>query len=349
MKSVLLGKKNKRYEYFSKACTDLNVDFEFFNIDEYFEKNLEKLFYENFSHQACFIKIDPISNYSIYVDELDSNIKRYNDILTSLSNFEGMLFMNSAESIKNTLDKIKCKQILQNANISTTPMLNLRCSCFDELIYSLREKNISQIFIKPNFGSGACGVISLKYNKKTDKIKIQTSMNCENGRFINTKKLFNISDKDMICKLVNFILKKGAIIERWIPKDDVNGIVYDLRLVYQFESLDFIQARGSKNGSITNLHLNNMPLDNSSINLGDELKQDINSLCQKAMEKFPNLNVAGFDILLEKNTKKPYIIEINSQGDLMYKDIFDKNSIYKNQIINMNKLLEQQLNKKNFL
>ena len=137
MKSVLLGKKNKRHEYFSKACTDLNVDFEFFDIDEYFEKNLEKLFYENFSHQACFIKIDPISNYSIYVDELDSNIKRYNDILTSLSNFEGMLFMNSAESIKNTLDKIKCKQILQNANISTTPMLNLRCSSFDELIYSL--------------------------------------------------------------------------------------------------------------------------------------------------------------------------------------------------------------------
>ncbi|EJP22428.1 hypothetical protein HMPREF1142_1261 [Peptostreptococcaceae bacterium AS15] len=341
MKSVLLGKKNKRYEYFSKACRDLNVDFEFFDIDEYFENDLEKLFYENFSHQACFIKIDPISNYSIYVDELDSNITRYNDILTSLSNIEGILFMNSSESIKNTLDKIKCKQILQNANISTTPMLNLRCSCFDELIYSLREKNISQIFIKPNFGSGACGVISLKYNKKTDKIKIQTSMNYENDRYINTKKLFNISDKDMICKLVNFILKKGAIIERWIPKDDVNGIVYDLRLVYQFGKLDFIQARGSKNGSITNLHLNNLPLDNSSINLGDEIKQDIDTLCQKAMEQFPNLNVAGFDILLEKNTKKPYIIEINSQGDLMYKDIFYKNTIYKNQILKMNILVEK--------
>lgn len=303
MKSVLLGKKNKRYEYFSKACTDLNVDFEFFDIDEYFEKNLEKLFYENFSHQACFIKIDPISNYSIYVDELDSNIKRYNDILTSLSNIDGMVYMNSPESIKNTLDKIKCKQILQNANISTTPMLDFRCSCFDELIYNLREKNISQIFIKPNFGSGACGVISLKYNKKTDKMKIQTSMNYENGRYINTKKLFNISDKDMICKLANFILKKGAIVERWVPKDDVNGIIYDLRLVYQFESLDFIQARGSKNGSITNLHLNNLPLDNSSINLRDGIKQYIDTLCQKAMEQFPNLNVSGFDILLEKILK----------------------------------------------
>ena len=173
-------------------------------------------------------------------------------------------------------------------------------------------------------------------------------MNYEKGRYINTKKLFNISDKDMICKLVNFILKKGAIVERWIPKDDIKGIVYDLRLVYQFENLDFIQARGSKKGSITNLHLNNMPLDKSSINLTDEIKQDIDTLCQKAMEQFPNLNVAGFDILLEKNTKKPYIIEINSQGDLMYKDIFDKNIIYKNQISKMTELIKQ-LNGKNLL
>ena len=60
------------------------------------------------------------------------------------------------------------------------------------------------------------------------------------------------------------------------------------------------------------------------------------------MQLFPNLNVAGFDILLEKNTKKPYIIEINSQGDLMYTDIFDNNMIYKNQILEMNKLIQKQ-------
>jgi len=41
MNCVLLGKKNKRYDYFSKACVDLDVDFEFFDIDEYFEKNPE--------------------------------------------------------------------------------------------------------------------------------------------------------------------------------------------------------------------------------------------------------------------------------------------------------------------
>jgi hypothetical protein len=342
MKCILLGKKNKRYEYFSKACSDLKFEFEFFDIDDYFEKNLEKLFIEKCSNQPCFIKVDPISNYSIYVDELESNIQRYSNILSSLSNIKDIAFLNCPKSIIDTLDKIKCKQRLQDANISTTPMLNLRCSSFDELIYYLRDNNISQIFIKPNFGSGACGIISLKYNKKSDKMKIQTSMNYENGRYINTKKLFNITEKSKIYKLTDFILKNGAIIERWVPKDDVDNIVYDLRIVYQFNKIDFIQVRGSKQGSITNLHLNNLPIDISKVHLTDEIKQDINTLCQKSMQLFPNLNVAGFDILLEKNTKKPYIIEINSQGDLMYKDIFDNNMIYKNQILEMNKLIQKQ-------
>ena len=171
---------------------------------------------------------------------------------------------------------------------------------------------------------------------------MQTSMNFENGRYINTKKLFNITEKSKIYKLTDFILKNGAIIERWVPKDDVDKIVYDLRIVYQFNKIDFIQVRGSKQGSITNLHLNNLPIDISSIYLTDEIKQDMSVLCQKSMQLFPNLNVAGFDILLEKNTKKPYIIEINSQGDLMYKDIFDNNMIYKNQILEMNKLIQKQ-------
>ena len=74
-------------------------------------------------------------------------------------------------------------------------------------------------------------------------MKMQTSMNFENGRYINTKKLFNIIDKSKIYKLTDFILKKGAIIERWIPKDDVDKIVYDLRIVYQFNKIDFIQVR----------------------------------------------------------------------------------------------------------
>ena len=37
-------------------------------------------------------------------------------------------------------------------------------------------------------------------------------------------------------------------------------------------------------------------------------------------------------MLLEQGTMKPYIIEINGQGDLIYQDIYGENRIYKRQI-----------------
>ena len=122
------------------------------------------------------------------------------------------------------------------------------------------------------------------------------------------------------------------IVEKWIAKDDISGINYDLRVVYQFGNIDFIQVRGSKSNAITNLHLNNMPIDLKDINISQNLMFEIKDLCKRAMKCFKGLKSVGFDILIEKNTKNPYIIEMNAQGDLMYKDIYFDNKIYKKQV-----------------
>ena len=37
------------------------------------------------------------------------------------------------------------------------------------------------------------------------------------------------------------------------------------------------------------------------------------------------------DILLEKGSLRPRVIEMNGQGDLIYQDIYDKNKIYRHQ------------------
>ena len=54
--------------------------------------------------------------------------------------------------------------------------------------------------------------------------------------------------------------------------------------------------------------------------------------------------MAGIDVLLEKGTMKPYIIEINGQGDLIYQDIYDENRIYKRQIEMMQKMCSEVRN-----
>ena len=54
-------------------------------------------------------------------------------------------------------------------------------------------------------------------------------------------------------------------------------------------------------------------------------------MCRRAAACFRGLRSAGIDVLMEKGSMKPRIIEMNGQGDLIYQDIFNKNIIYRRQ------------------
>ena len=50
-----------------------------------------------------------------------------------------------------------------------------------------------------------------------------------------------------------------------------------------------------------------------------------------------DLRYAGVDVLIERGTDIPYIIEVNGQGDHVYQEMFEYNSIYTQQIKNIKK------------
>ncbi|MDO5095555.1 MAG: STM4014 family protein [Peptostreptococcaceae bacterium] len=321
----LVGKAGKRAEYFAKACENEKTAFQFVDIDG----NLD------FLGDGDAVKIDPIVHSSAYLDELENNISHYHRVLEELSNKKGIVFLNKPQAIRDTLDKRICKMRLEQAKLPVTPMLKFEGKSFDELIAFLQMERISQVFIKTNSGSGASGVVALRYNPKMDKLIAETSLvyhAADDGthRFINTKKLRRITSREEIARMVDFLLSIDSVVELWLPKAKVGKISYDLRAVYQFGRIAFLQVRGSYS-PITNLHLNNMPLSPEEISLSNNQIEEIGDLCRRASGLFDGLNCAGFDILIEKNTKKPYIIEINAQGDLMYQDIFYKNRIYTEQ------------------
>lgn len=58
----------------------------------------------------------------------------------------------------------------------------------------------------------------------------------------------------------------------------------------------------------------------------------VEEICRKAMGCFTGLRSAGIDILLERGSLKPRIIEMNAQGDLIYQDIYHRNVIYSHQV-----------------
>ena len=104
--------------------------------------------------------------------------------------------------------------------------------------------------------------------------------------------------------------------------------------------MDFCLARLSK-GPITNLHLNNRPLEYDALGLPRQVLSQVLSLCRSAMSCFPSLSCAGIDILLEKGSLRPRIIEMNAQGDLSYQDIYQENRIYLHQAEMMKQWLKE--------
>lgn len=199
------------------------------------------------------------------------------------------------------------------------------------LMAAMREERISQVFIKPVRGSGAAGVSAFRWQPSLGRMVLYTcAMRSPEYGLINTKRLRHFTDKEEILPLLDRLLAMDCIVERWYAKAEYQGFSYDLRAVVQDGRMDFILARLSK-GPITNLHLNNHPLEAAALGLPGSVLEAVFELCEKSMECCQGLRSAGIDILLEKGSLRPRIIEMNAQGDLIYQDIYHDNKIYRHQ------------------
>ncbi len=287
-----------------------------------------------------FVKIDPPLWASCNLDEMNVCIRRYQKDLAALARLSeenDFQFLNHPNAIWDLLDKRRCKMRLLQADLPITEPL----TAFEEaplldaeqLMAKMAARRIFQVFIKPVCGSGAAGVTAFRFQPGKSKMALYTCavLETSSGQLVNTKRLRRFSQARQVFPLLNHILKLDCIVERWYAKTEYHGLSYDLRAVMQDGHLDFLLARLSK-GPITNLHLNNQSLSATALNLSPPVLDSILELCQKAMDCFPGLRSAGIDLLLEKKSQKPRIIEMNGQGDLIHQDIYQENSIYRHQI-----------------
>ncbi len=208
----------------------------------------------------------------------------------------------------------------------------------DQLLEVMRVRRAYQVFIKPVYGSGAAGVAAFRWQPLTGKMVLYTcarERSDEEGDglgegLVNTKQLQRITDSRRVLSMAGKLLRLGCIVERWYAKAEYQGFSYDLRAVVQDGRMDFCLARLSK-GPITNLHLNNHPLELGMLGLPGKTLDELEGLCRNAVGCFPGLRSAGIDILLERGSLRPRIIEMNAQGDLIYQDIYGENVIYRRQ------------------
>ena len=319
-------------------------------------------FWNETAWENVFLKIDPPLWESCCLDELNILAQDYEkklQWLAELGKKRQITFLNKPEDILALLDKRACKRRLAEAGIPVTVELDgIGRAVFpvaetldsvgqavlpvaetldgvgraDLLLDSMERRRIFQVFIKPVCGSGAAGAAAFRWQPRSGRMILYTCAmeNPETGRLVNTKRLRRFTDRKQVLSMIGRLLELGCIVERWYAKAEHNGFSYDLRAVVQDGRMDFILARLSS-GPITNLHLNNHPLKGNDLGLPCHVMEDVEQLCIRAAGCYPELRSVGIDVLLEKGSLRPRIIELNGQGDLIYQDIYGQNRIYLHQ------------------
>ena len=322
----------------------------------------ENVFLNEAAWEDVFLKIDPPLWESCCLDELNILAQDYEkklQWLAELGKKRQITFLNKPEDILALLDKRACKRRLAEAGIPVTEELDgIGRAVFpvaetldsvgqavlpvaetldgvgraDLLLDSMERRRIFQVFIKPVCGSGAAGAAAFRWQPRSGRMILYTCAmeNPETGRLVNTKRLRRFTDRKQVLSMIGRLLELGCIVERWYAKAEHNGFSYDLRAVVQDGRMDFILARLSS-GPITNLHLNNHPLKGNDLGLPCHVMEDVEQLCIRAAGCYPELRSVGIDVLLEKGSLRPRIIELNGQGDLIYQDIYGQNRIYLHQ------------------
>ncbi|EAC0959705.1 hypothetical protein YP94_004191 [Salmonella enterica subsp. enterica] len=199
----------------------------------------------------------------------------------------------------------------------------------------MEEKRVASVFIKPSLGSGAAGVIALRRHPDGIKQVLYSAIAISGQQLFNSKKIQQYRQKEDIQLIIDGVLQQENLVEQWLPKASVKRKTYDLRIVCLDGEIIWRVVRTSSQ-PITNLHLQNQAYRFESLELSAAKVAEIDTLCQNAMRLFPDIRLAGIDVLLTTSLT-PYIIEINGQGDLIYQDAQQNNLIYQAQIRAMRK------------
>lgn len=324
--ALIGGPFSKRSVYFQKAAAGLGVPLQTIAWEELTEE------FDLGALEGAAVKIDPPAYQTVQLSQMQGQLQSYQKELHRLAQ-AGCQFLNTPKAICQMLDKRGTKLRLEAQGVPATEMLPQEAASALQLEAVMEEKRCFSVFVKPRYFSGAAGVAAFRLHPRSGKRKLYTSCRLEQGRLINTKKLACLEGKEETSRLLDQLLSLGCVVERWHPKADFHGKSYDLRVVFQFGHIASVVARQS-NGPITNLHLNNQALGVGELGLGEAVMGQVASVCQRAFGAFSEYGVsmAGIDLLLEKGTLRPRVIEMNGQGDLIYRDIYGENRIYQEQV-----------------
>lgn len=234
-------------------------------------------------------------------------------------------YVNEPAAIAGMFDKRYTHRLLTEAGVPVPRLLADPAELPDyvALRERMRAKRMPRVFIKLASGSGACGIVAYQVNPATGAELAITTIGVENyvakpPVYYNALKPRRYSDSVIIRQIVNWLLRHGAHAEQWIAKAAVNERPFDIRqLVVAGEACHNL-ARISRT-PFTNLHLRSERRAVDAMGLRPETVQSVRRIAERATAAFAGAAVAGVDVLLSAGSLRPYVLDVNPFGDLLYR------------------------------
>lgn len=243
-------------------------------------------------------------------------------IQEKLHHFPQLRLMNSIESILLSFDKINCHRHLSEQDVKMPPAI-YEIKSYDDLRAKMQERSWTRVFIKPNGGSSASGVVAYRVQGQREQAisSVELQGTGEALKFYNALKVSTYEKEKEIRPLIDFLAKESVIVEKWMPKASLpSNAVFDFRILVIKGKAMHAVVRTSRS-PMTNLHLGNQrgDLDEVIELIGKDRWQMVCSLAEQAVQAMPNMHYAGVDVMLSNHSdfRNAYLLEVNAFGDLL--------------------------------
>lgn len=196
---------------------------------------------------------------------------------------------------------------------------------YEAVVEAMQRERMPRIFLKLACGSGASGVLAYQRHPGTGAEVALTTLSVDNyitrpPVYYNTRKLHRYTEPRLVRQIIDWLLRHGAHAERWVAKAAAGtgtaAGVYDIRQLVVDGRACHSVARISRT-PVTNLHLRNERSSLEALGLSEQTRRSVAEAAEQALAAFPGARSAGVDVMVSRSGK-PYVLEVNPYGDLLY-------------------------------
>lgn len=216
-------------------------------------------------------------------------------------------------TVRELFDKRVCAARLRDADLPTPDFLPEPATNPVALLDQLRVVGWRTAYVKLLAGSSSMGIAAVQ-PCAAPPFAVTTMHARSDGSVWNTRRLPRVAGPDLE-RVLAFVLREGAFVQRGIPMAQLEGMNFDVRVVVIAGVPRFTVFRLSSQ-PMTNLYLGGQRGEPNACRRAIPNRAWLDALdsCAAAACLYPNV-VVGIDLLFERGFLRHHILEMNAFGD----------------------------------